>query len=201
MIKISKLCIHPATIFVFFAVIYTNFSLYTLIIFTSALFHELGHILSIRAFGAKIFRIEILPFGVNIVFDNSKLTYKKELYSALLGPLCNLFLAVIFLFGINIHFCSYGFFALFSNLSLSFLNLLPIKTLDGGVALECILCEHLPLYKALQICNTVSNVFFGILLFFSLVLLYATGFNISFLFICIYLFFCIYIKDSEKRAL
>lgn len=95
----------------------------------------------------------------------SGLTYKQELFCALSGPLVNLLLGV---------FCS--FFGIWENFGgfhyvLACLNLIPVKKLDGGRALQCLLSSLLPITYYPQ-----KECFLSLLDFFFSIFLLALGF-------------------------
>ncbi|MBO4277469.1 MAG: hypothetical protein J5925_03615, partial [Clostridia bacterium] len=105
----------------------------------SALFHELGHLLALKKCGVRPRRTDLLPMGAVIVCPEG-LSYREELFVALAGPFFS-FAAALFC-GVFYAFCGgvYPLYACLVNSLLAFFNLLPIKKLDGGKALFCLLC-------------------------------------------------------------
>lgn len=102
----------------------------------SALLHEAGHLLCLRALGAPVYRVRLSCCGAVICTDS--LPYGRELIAAASGPVVNL--ALIFL---TMH--SYPLTALV-NFCLFTYNMLPFYPLDGGRMLRAVL--HLALSDA-----------------------------------------------------
>ncbi len=125
---------------------------------TAALWHEVGHILAAKILRIGIKEIKLGFSGARIVTDERLTSYKSELMLSLAGPLANI-LGCVAVIGV---FCAFGggievgeayaesflnspradfwgilaFFAL-SSVIQAILNLLPVKTFDGGRILYC----------------------------------------------------------------
>ena len=67
-----------------------DFSVFTLLFLLAAMIHEVGHLVCLKACGAKIYGITVLPFGAVIRSDAEKLPYAKEAAAALAGPAAGL---------------------------------------------------------------------------------------------------------------
>ncbi len=131
--KTKKFIIHPTTT-VFLIILSLSGAGYEgAVTLFCALMHELGHYLAARLCKESPDRIIIYPFGADMVFSSGLRSYKKDIFIAFCGPAVNIILIPI---GIRLGFG--GFFAA-CNLSLAFMNLLPIRGLDGGVILEGLL--------------------------------------------------------------
>ena len=135
-----------------------------LLFFAAALIHEVGHLMAARILKKRISRIEIGFSGARIVIGDTLLGYGEELFVALMGPVFNLLtVGTIFwsFFYANMSPATViegglaflerggsewaeilGFVAV-SSLAQAFLNLLPVKTLDGGRILYCIFASLL----------------------------------------------------------
>ena len=88
--------------------------------------HETGHILALLFFGRKPKNITFGFSGIRIETDSSSLSYKQECIVALCGPAVNLVFIILFLVtGISET-------ALIINTGLLIVNMLPVKSLDGG---------------------------------------------------------------------
>jgi len=94
--------------------------------------HELGHLLVLIASDAHIKHIRLTPAGAEIMYEGT-LVYWQEALAALAGPGINLLLAL--LFSTKAEYWSFAGV----NLALGCFNMLPIRCLDGGRALSCIL--------------------------------------------------------------
>ena len=125
----------------------------------AAAFHELGHLAAAEMMKIEIEEIRFGFSGIRIVTDSRLVSYKKEIFLALAGPIFNLaaFLGIFILFwnfGVGSVFLSaesflggkcdglgaVGFFAL-SSLVQAIMNLLPIKSFDGGRVVYCAVAE------------------------------------------------------------
>ena len=111
------------------------------ILFVSALLHEGAHLALLLSYGEKDLTLLLLPGGARI--ENAvpeALSYQKTLACALAGPAVNLLLA-----GALFLCAGRKGGALFPqaarvNLLLGACNLLPLSFLDGGRALDSLLC-------------------------------------------------------------
>ena len=179
------------------AALWADFSVYTLGLFAAALVHEVGHLVCLKASGATVYGVTILPFGAVIRTDAERLPYRKEALVALSGPLAGLSAAllsgVLFLW---LRDRATLFFAV-TNLTLSLINLVPVRTLDGGRALEALAFSRLPYEKAECLTENVSYGAFVLLTLASLGLLALTGCNFSLILFCV----CLFVSAYGKREL
>ena len=104
-----------------------------LILFAAAV-HELGHFAVLRLWGAPVRRMRIGVLGAVMEAERSTLSYGKELSALLAGPLTNLLCAAALIVPARRHPELYA--AVGVHLALGWFNLLPIRPLDGGQALE-----------------------------------------------------------------
>lgn len=123
----------------------------------ACLIHELGHLFIIRMFGGRVRMVNLTAVGAEINPEYRKpLPYRKELITAVAGPLANILFAVASA-GVGQYLFT-GF-----NLCFGLLNLLPIHALDGGRILACCLNVHC-FFVAESICRFISTLFSGIML-------------------------------------
>ena len=153
--------------------------------------------------GARFLRISLYPFGADIGADTSRLSYKSEIVVFLSGPLMNFVLALLSLL---FYFSFKGMLVLafcISNIIFFFVNILPVRGLDGARVLFCLLCECFDSDRAGKIYDAVTTIFFGVLCALALLLLFLSEYNLSLVFICCYLFISEYIriKVSENNLL
>ncbi len=145
--------------------------------------HETGHLTAMLIFGVVPDKITLEIQGIRIDKKELRLSYRQECIVALAGPFVN------FLFMLLSHTGSLPFII---NSGLFFINILPVKTLDGGrfiynlisekkdensaakaiMMLETITAVILAVISVLCIISDVSNtsvIFFLLLLIFALV--------------------------------
>ncbi len=191
MVKKTRIRIGLPT-FAFFAVIFLmDFSLTSILPFLAALLHELGHITAMKMCGQNISEIKILPFGIDIKRVPSLSSYKTDIFVNSAGILTNILLILL---------CSalpesdtVSFF-IASNILLIFVNILPIKNLDGGQSLEKLLALKLDLETAeniVAICSLICIILLGSV---AVWLLFYTSYNFTLLLMCMYLFCGIFLK-------
>ncbi len=156
-----------------------------LIVFFSIIIHEVGHLVTMVLMGSGIESITLLPVGIDIKRKEKYIPYPYEIILSLAGPVANVI--TFFVFG------KYQFFA-WTNLLYASINLLPVKGLDGGNALEAFLLLICPIDKAERIIKSVSCVF-GILLWITgiYILLILNG-NISIFALSLFLLISINMK-------
>ncbi len=117
----------------------------------SAVVHELGHYAALCAFGARPYLLRLELTGAAMYFDESRLSYWRELAAAAAGPLAGLLLAFAAAW--------LGAHALAGvSLILSLFNLLPLGGLDGGRMLAAALSMHMEPERAAKICRIVTVV-------------------------------------------
>ena len=117
----------------------------------SAAVHELGHYAALCTFGTKPYLLRLELTGAAMYFDESGLSYGRELAAALAGPAAGLILALAAAM-IKAHALA-GV-----SLVLSLFNLLPIGGLDGGRALTALLSMLTEPHRAHTICLWVTVV-------------------------------------------
>ena len=115
--------------------------LYSTLIF--AILHEAGHILALKYFKIKILEFKLSLIGANIKTENyNSINNFQSAIISFLGPFVNLVFFLLF-FILNIYYENYLLFE-FSlvNFVLSFFNLLPFYSFDGGKILNSILNNY-----------------------------------------------------------
>lgn len=166
------LSVLPLVIFAFLF----DFAGHLFFIYTIVLLHELAHALSAVLLGVKVDKIEILPFGISIQFVGSYIkTPMHEAIIAAAGPICSGVLAYI------AHYFALGDFAVYANLSIAALNLVPALPLDGGRIVKAILTERWGYVKAFNFTIRLTRILALLLCVAGFVLVLYTGFNFSLL--------------------
>ena len=121
----------------------------------AAFVHECGHLAALRAFGIVVKRIDVLPMGAVIAYDDSLCPHSQTAWIAFAGAGANLLAGAVCLPFLHSLYAMY-FFAV--NLALAITNLTPIETLDGGTMLRSLLMLGDHADRAEQLCRTVSRV-------------------------------------------
>lgn len=138
-----------------------------LIIFSIVIIHEMGHLISAKVMGWKLYKIAIYPYGGCVKFDEdlNKSLY-QEMIIMLSGPMVQIiyFLLIVFLF--NKGFIGYRSYLLFKSYHYTLLsfNLLPIYPLDGGKLFNIFTNLVLPYKKGNMIVIGFSILFIFILI-------------------------------------
>lgn len=134
-----KFRLHPILLPLFGWLIYIDgFSMYALI-FTSLLFHELGHVVAARLCKVSIQQMTIMPYGGEIIFSRQRQGSRVQQIGIVAGgPLATL---LILLVALSMPFPGQEIVVRIQ-LALLCLNLLPIYPLDGGRLLAFILMKQ-----------------------------------------------------------
>lgn len=170
--------------------------LYSLLVISTIAIHELSHLLIMYIYGCKINALHIYPFGIDIKTDTCHISYNKEALIMLSGSIANITCCLICIPFLSTHFSKELLFFTFLNLFLGITNLLPVNSLDGGRALQAILCSYLSLDKALFISNLISNLSYFLLCLICVFLFEFTNFNLSFILLVIYICICAFIAQK-----
>lgn len=191
----SRFSIHPAFPIIWGILLILGKSDGVLLVFVAALIHETAHIVAFLAYGERIEKIRLMPFGVSVSLRSAAdVTCRKEIFAALAGIAANLAVGVIsFLLRKTENILGADFFAA-CNFALAFINLVPVLPLDGGRALYFFLLKKSTPLAARRVSIIVSFVFLVPLSVCAVVLVVKTGYNFSLLMICAYLFAYIALK-------
>lgn len=138
-----------------FLTLYLEGVLPTLLLLASALLHEGGHLLAMKAFAVPVRRVDLNPMGAVILYDDSLCSLAASGWIAFAGAGANLTALLICL--PRALKSPYLLFFAMSNGFLAFLNLLPWKALDGGKLLFCIAARHLSAERAEKLCGAISR--------------------------------------------
>ena len=126
----GRMKVSPLVAVFFIGLILTDRSLLCLSAFLAAAFHEVGHLLAARLLGIPIRSLRLDLLGARMDTVGRMMTYGEEWLLAAAGPLFSLLLSLglFFLWEIS------PFARLLScaSLLLGGLNLLPIRSFDGG---------------------------------------------------------------------
>lgn len=162
-----------------------------------ALIHELSHMVSGILLGLKPKTLEVMPFGLSLIFEtyeSRKMVNLKKIIIASSGPIVNMIIA-IGTFAINRNLSN----IIYSNIIIAFFNLLPIYPLDGGRILKLSLKNKYKYDKVEDITNKVSNATIIVITCLSSVLVLLWQ-NIGLVFVIAYLWL-IMIKENKRSQL
>ena len=129
---------------------------YTFICIFAAVLHELGHIAAACLLDVGISEFTFGALGARLLLSDKVYSYRQEIILSAAGPISNVIfalLAYVLLDGEKPEI-----FITFS-LFLAILNLLPIRTFDGGRIFECILLHFLPIPLSKLIIDISSFIF------------------------------------------
>lgn len=174
---------------------------------SAAIVHELGHLIAAKVMRIGVKEIRLDTFGARICVEERMLSYKEELWLALSGPLANLVSSIILIFTLpkDAEVLTFevsrfvtsgewhatgavGFFVL-SSLIQAAINLLPIKSFDGGRAIQNIMSLFLSDNAAERIIDISSAISVGILWMMALYLMLKTSSGLELYAFSIGLFF------------
>lgn len=182
--------IHPSSIAFALALFLLDGSALCLIPFAAALCHEMGHIAAMRIFGVHADRFEFTLFGAQIDALPIGISAPKAVVIFAAGPMANLICAALMPI-----FCQSPSVTLFCAccISLAIINLLPIRSLDGGSIAETVLCEITP-FHAHTILSIISALTLFLLWLAAVYLLLMFDGNISLMLFCAYLFVTLFFQ-------
>ena len=130
-----------------------------LTVLSAAALHELGHLLVLRYFGVSVSAFRMTAFGAEMRLESSRLSYGRELAAVLAGPAVNFFCGLAAALAAR-HFRWPELYLLAgAHLVLCWFNLLPIRPLDGGRALEILTVWIRGPAAGESLCRTVGTVF------------------------------------------
>lgn len=180
------------------AVLIIDRSLSSAICLISVVIHESGHLFALYKCKAFPKKITLTLFDIAISDARKPLrNIKDELTVVMSGITANL-TAVIICIGLKMEFDNeYLDYFLYSNMTLAVFNGLPVYTLDGGQALNIILCRITTFHRAEIILNTISFIVLVPMFIAGILVLFESKYNFSLLLISIYLAVLI-ISDRKK---
>ncbi len=163
----------------------------------SSLFHETGHLLTMSAVGNKPQAVRFEITGMNIKRQQSiKISTKNELLIAIGGPLANAVAFVVCCFAICFYKSEILLTVACVNLILMTFNLLPVKRLDGGMALYFLLSQRFDSGICAKILKITSIIFITLIYLWGLYVFISSGYNFSVLIIAIFLTLSMFVGNE-----
>lgn len=156
----------------------------------SALFHEMIHLIFILICGCRNITADIHPGGICISADGLReLNCGKTALCALSAPAVNLITAgaLYVIYTKNGNGTLYGISGI--NFIIGAVNLLPLRFLDGGRAMECLLIAKLKNGDPDFIMNSVQTICAGLM---GVVLITLTVLGKGSLLMYVFYFYCVY---------
>ena len=171
---------------------------FTYISLLSALIHETGHIIAAKILKIKLKEIKFDFLGARLVISKKIISYSKEVMLCAFGPLFN-FLSAFIAYIVS---CHYGIqdpkinFFIFASISLGILNLLPIKTFDGGRIIESALCFIIQPSASKKTVEVLSFITVFLLWCISVYFLLIYSSSLSLFVFSVSLFFTLFITEA-----
>ncbi len=162
----------------------------TLPMLFAILIHEAAHFLVVLLCGGRLRAAKTSVLGISFQYDATALSYSQELFVALAGAAANFLSAFLvrWLFPASFPF-------VFFSMMLGVLNLLPIRSLDGGDALYAIVASCASPQVAERTVKIVSAMFSVLLFILAAYLQIALRGNLSLFCLSILLFFRVFRED------
>lgn len=165
----------------------------------SSLFHECGHLFFMWLFSSAPCLIEFGAFGIRIEkSQESLISYKKEALIALGGVLGNILLIIC---GVCFYIAlksEWSFRLSAVNIFIALCNLIPVRSLDAGRCLECILFSFYDEEKGEKWLKVISAI--SLLFVTACCVIYNifVSFNISFIAVTVYLILISTFKEFKN---
>ncbi len=151
--------IHLSTYFMILTFLLTGLIKNILLIYLIVIFHELGHITTIKMLGYSIKRVDIYPMG-GVTLTNKKINTSiiHEILISLSGVFFQIILYIIFSILMKKSIISFNTYCLFLiyNKTILLFNLIPMIPLDGYHFLKCLWELIFPFKKAFYMSLIIS---------------------------------------------
>lgn len=159
-----------------------------LIAIFSSVFHEAWHLAAMVAAGNPPECVRLELTGMNIKrMQSVKISLKNELLIALCGPAANAFIFIICIIVLCFYEHEFILTTACINLILMVFNLLPVKRLDGGMALYFLLSQKFDADLCSRILKITSIFFIAVMYLWGIYVFVASKYNFSVLMIAVFL--------------
>ena len=188
-----KITAEPMAVLLFLGLLLTDRTMLAAAIFTAAMVHEMGHLLAARALRIPVRSLKFSLLGARLGMGRL-LSYREEWLLCVSGPIASMGLAILFY-----KWWEIGFLFLLSQASfaLGLLNLLPVRSFDGGRMLSAFLCGVTNERIAGRVLSGCSFLCLFLLWSLSVYLLLRAGSGLSLLSFSVSLFLRFF-EDSES---
>lgn len=197
--KIPTISISPLA-FVFAAILFVDGTVYALITFAAAAVHELGHLAAALVTRTPISRVTLLPLGAVITLGEP-CPYSADIIVKLAGGGANLLSAGVCATARRVFALSgaadiAAVYFIVCSIALAAINLLPVRTLDGGEALYSLLCLWKDPHFAERVMRVISLCALFPLWVVAGFTLFYTGGNFTLMLLCGWLFFAAVLQSG-----
>ena len=169
---------------------------YLLVIITPIIIHELGHIVAAWILNIKISEFSVGLLGARLKTGPDQLSYGNEIILALFGPLANFLCVFVGCIIYKKYDSQEMYIFLMTSLLLGTVNLLPIKTFDGGRIFESFLSIFLPPGLAVRITYIISLICIITLWLISVYFLLIYSSSLGLFVFSLSLFFEIFVSEN-----
>ena len=132
---------------------------YSLIFLGAAAVHELGHLFAMKLLKIKEPLLSLGITGAQIFADMRFINYRAEILIFAAGIVSNIIFCGVSLALLQLVFDMRIIFFFFANVFYALINSLPIRGLDGGRILECVLLSFFGPWTAYKAGRVISFVF------------------------------------------
>ena len=182
--------VHPFAAAGIFMLLFAMQRLYAFATISSVLLHEAGHMTAALLLGKRITEIRLMPVGINIGLSAAS-SYREEFLIAAAGPLMNLLYLAAAVLWMPAEAAASVFAA---SLSLAVLNLLPLKSMDGGRIADAVFSRLFGVEVSGRILYVTTCACLSVLWMLSLYVFFYSGVNFTLLVFCAYLFSYLIVK-------
>ena len=184
-----RFSVHPFAAAGLFLLLFAMPRTYAFAVISSVFLHEAGHAAAALLLGHRIETVRLMPAGMSIGLSPSS-SYRAEFLIAAAGPLLSLaYAAASYLMPQSV-----GMGVRSVTMSLAVLNLLPVKTLDGGRMAGALLSCFFGEAAAARVLAVSSVVCLSVLWILALYIFFYSGVNFTLLLFCAYLFSYLVVK-------
>ena len=185
------------SVMLFLSLLMTH-SFFAISAFLAVTLHELGHIAASRLCRVHLSKLSVGLYGARLKADNEMFSYKNEIFICIAGPAVNFISVLIFIPVYKICGGEFLRYFIFSSLILGTLNILPIKTFDGGRILHSLLCLSLSPRAAETFLSIISFFFVFVLWCVSVYLLLVARYGLSMFVFSVSLFNKFFVSSDTK---
>ncbi len=167
---------------------------YTFTALAAAGIHEFGHIFAAKSRNIELSSLSLDMLGARVSVGTRLCSYRDEMILCAAGPLANFIFAALGAIIGSFYSNEYISFFTAASVALGSLNLLPIKSFDGGRILSCAIARVYGTYISERILSVLSFLCCFSLWCFSVYLMIRVGASLSLFVFSASLFARIFIK-------